>query len=379
MKTLNEQNSQEDIDNNDPEWLKAIKDTKQRFFDLIEDDNRALIELGYATQIINDSDKLRQCDKVSIMNAVINVARTGITLNPILGLAHLINRGGKCCLHFDYKGLVKILKDNNCIKDIQAIIVYEDETYEEGIGQITPPKHIKAYAKTEAEQMKRNYFGVYCQVVLLDNTVIYTQLMPYWEVLKAEKMSPAAHTEHSPWQRNKWRETMIKKTKIRHDFKLLISGSPNDRIKAAMEVEDTSYTEVKNELPKHKPKAVDLFLDSAIIQPDIIMPEAKTPVRKSKKEHNGKIDIKMVDFTPSQDKAYPGSTSSNPDYVLKMNVDSPSQTTTILVDKENIIVQPEPPVESFFTEEEIQRHNDIENKLKEKLEQGKALRKKAGI
>jgi len=344
MKTLNEQPPTQTP--NDPEWLKGIKEVKERFLAITGKERETAIELGFATQIINDSEKLRACDKVSIMNAIINVARTGITLNPVLGLAHLVNRGGKCCLHFDYKGLVKILKDNNCIKDIQAVIVYEDETYEEGISQITPPKHIKKYAKTEEEQKARNYFGVYCQVVLLDNTVIFTQLMPYWEVLKAEKSSPAASSEYSPWQRNKWRESMIKKTKIRHDFKLLIAGNPNDKLQAAVEVEDAQYTEVKNELPEHKTKAADLFAtvhDATVIEPE----KQKAEKAKAKKQaaHAKQQEPVKMEMEVKPENEY--------------GIDPPV----------------EPHVEAFFTAEEL----EAQKIAKDKIEQGKILRKKANM
>lgn len=218
-------------------WKEALKKAQNKFLAISGKEYETKIEMGFAAMLLEGNEKLRQCEPSSIINAIINVARTGITLNPILKLAHLIPRKGKCVLEFDYKGLVKILKDNGCIKDIQAIIVYEDEKFEESYSPIVRPTHEKKYAKTEKEQLKRQYTGVYCQVLLSDNTVIYTQFTPYWEILKAEKVSTSASSEHSPWQRDKWREEMIKKTKIRKDFKTLISGSPDNKVLAALEVE----------------------------------------------------------------------------------------------------------------------------------------------
>jgi recombination protein RecT len=192
--------------------------------------------MGFAAMLIEGNDKLRQCDPGSIMNAVINVARTGITLNPVLKLAHLVPRGGKCVLDFDYKGLVKVLKDNGCIKHIDAIIVYEDETFSESNSPVVAPIHQVKYAKTEEDQKKRIYSGVYSRVLLPDNTVIYTSFMPYWEILKVEKVSPASSSQYSPWKT--WRSEMVKKTKIKRDFKTLISGKPNEKVLAALEVEE---------------------------------------------------------------------------------------------------------------------------------------------
>lgn len=227
---------------NRPIWQQALMKAEGKFLAISGKEEDTRIELGFASMIIEGNDKLKACEQGSIVNAVINVARTGITLNPVLKLAYLIPRGSKCVLDFSYIGLIKILKDNNCIKDIQAIIVYGDEKFEESGNPIIKPTHEKKYAKTEEEQKKREKAGVYCSVLLPDNTVVYTPFTPAWEILKAKKVSPAASSSYSPW--TTWEESMWKKTKIKQDFKTLISGSPDSKALAALEVEQEN-TEVE--------------------------------------------------------------------------------------------------------------------------------------
>jgi len=241
-------------------WQQALIKAEGKFLSVSGREEQAKIELGFASQLIQNSPKLMECEPGSIINAVINVARTGITLNPTLRLAYLVPRKKKgvlnCVLDFSYMGLVKILKDNKCLKDIQAVVVYEDEEFEEANSQITPPMHKKKYAKSEADQEKREYKGVYCQVLLMDNTVIYTPFMPYWEVLKTEKTSEAAGSEYSPWKT--WRPEMIKKTKIKRDFKTLISGSPSESVVAALAIEEENnglnkkYKSIESEFTDHE-------------------------------------------------------------------------------------------------------------------------------
>ena len=108
-------------------WKDALLNSEGKFLAIVGNEQSTKKELGFAAQVIEGSDKLRTCSPESIMNAVINVARTGITLNPVMKLAYLIPRGGKCVLDFSYVGLIKMLKDNNAIKFIDAFIVYEDE------------------------------------------------------------------------------------------------------------------------------------------------------------------------------------------------------------------------------------------------------------
>lgn len=219
-----------------PVWKQALISAEGKFLAISGKQEETKTELGFASMLLEGNEKLRGCSKESIVNAVINVARCGITLNPVLKLAYLVPRANKCVLDFSYMGLVKVLKDNNCIKDIQAIIVYEDEKFEESNSPVIAPVHEKKYAKTEDEQKKRICKGVYSQVLLPDNTVIYTPFMPYWEILKTEKVSPASSTNYSPWKT--WREEMIKKSKIKRDFKTLISGNPDAKLAATLELEE---------------------------------------------------------------------------------------------------------------------------------------------
>jgi len=253
----------EQVAKNYKPWQNALIKAENKF--LAINPERTKVEMGFASQLIQQSQDLQKCTLDSIVNAVVNVARTGITLNPIMKLAHLIPRKKKigeqyiteCILDFDYKGLVKILKDYGCLKDIQAIIVYEDEVFEESNSPVLAPNHIKIYAKTEEEQKKREYKGVYSQVLLMDNTVIYTQFTPYWQILKAEKSSQSATSSFSPWKN--WREEMICKTKIKKDFKTLVSGSAdkNEKLSAVLEIENNN--EGFETIPKNKKSIADTF------------------------------------------------------------------------------------------------------------------------
>lgn len=217
-------------------WRQQLIKAETKFLAIQDNQKVAKRELGFAAQIIEGSATLQGCEPNSLLNAVINVARTGITLNPVMKLAYLVPRDKKCVLDFSYMGLVSMLKSNGCVKDIQAVIVYDDEDYEEGINQTIPPIHKKKYAKTEEDQKKRGFTGVYCCVVHLDNTVTYTPFMPYWEVLKTEKTSKASGTQYSPW--NTWREEMIKKTKVKRDFKMLVKGRESEQLSAALAIEE---------------------------------------------------------------------------------------------------------------------------------------------
>lgn len=204
----------------------------------IDDAKRVKQELGFAVQLIQNNDALKNCNPATILDAVINVSRTGITLNPVMKLAHLIPRDGKCVLDFDYKGLVWMLKKYGCIKHIDAYIVYNDEEFEEDRVNNTI-KHVVNYAETEEAQKARSVKGAYTRTILPDGSVVYSPLIPKWEIDRIRKTSKSAHSGYSPW--NTFPEEMIKKTAIKRAFKLLISGNPTEQLTQALLLEEGNH------------------------------------------------------------------------------------------------------------------------------------------
>lgn len=213
-------------------WKSSLKEAHTKFVAI--NPEKAQSELGFAMQIFQNSPTLQGCDSQSILNAVVNVARTSVTLNPVMRLAYLVPRKGKCVLDFSYMGLVAMLRDNNCIKSISAHIVYEDEEfdYDVAYNKIT---HKPSYAKTEEQHKSRGRIGCYSRATLPNGEVVF-EFMPMWEVEKVKRLSEGSSSKYSAWQT--WEEEMIKKVVIKRHFKMLISGNPSEALATALQVEN---------------------------------------------------------------------------------------------------------------------------------------------
>lgn len=269
-------------------WRQQLIKAETKFLAIQDNEKIAKRELGFAAQIIEGNSTLQGCEPNSLLNAVINVARTGITLNPVMKLAYLVPRDKKCVLDFSYMGLVSMLKSNGCVKDMQAVIVYTDEDYEEGIHQLIPPVHKKKYAETEAEQKERKIKGVYCCVVHNDNTVTFTPFMPYWDILRTEKTSKAAETKYSPW--NTFREEMIKKTKVKRDFKMLVKGRESEQLSAALAIEEENNG-LKDQYTGNKKGSIfDQFTDAEVETMQQV-PETVTETTESHADSQGQTKL----------------------------------------------------------------------------------------
>ena len=281
---------------NTPAWKKALTDSYPKFQAL--NPERAKAELGFAMSIFQSNRQLQQCDPTSILNSVVSVARTSITLNPVMRLAYLIPRKGKCILEFSYMGLVALLRDNGCIRTISAHIVYEDEEFEHNIAsnQII---HIPSYAQSEAEHNARKIIGCYSRATLPTGDVSY-EFMPMWEIDKVKNMSKGGLA----WK--EWRDEMIKKSVIKRHFKLLISTNTSEALTTALQIENENNQLISNysrsnqrnlmtgfdDLKEKKSEQPTLFVESPLESPET--PENnyyKKPFDMTDKEMEDALEI----------------------------------------------------------------------------------------
>lgn len=171
-------------------------------------------ESAFAMQIFQGNDYLTKMNPESIKNAIVNVALTGLTLNPVMKFAYLVPRKGKCVLDVSYMGLVKILTDTGSIKNIEAKIVYENEPFE--IQQGTNPYIKHGIAPT---QDKGNIIGVYSIATLNDGSTS-VEWMYYNDIAAIAQRSEAVKAgKKSPW--NTDFSEMARKTVVKRHYKYL--------------------------------------------------------------------------------------------------------------------------------------------------------------
>ncbi len=116
-------------------------------------------EVSFALQVINSNKTLAKCSSDSLLRAVINIANTGLTLNPALKFAYLIPRytknvGWEAHLEPSYSGLCKLITDTGSVTNIYAHPVYKGDAFTIGLG--TSPA-ITHEPKFESEDIEKFY------------------------------------------------------------------------------------------------------------------------------------------------------------------------------------------------------------------------------
>lgn len=172
-------------------------------------------EAEFALQALYGNDyamKIAMSNRQSVINAVVNIAAIGISLNPAKKQAYLVPRDGKICLDISYMGLMDLAIDSGSIRWGQAELVYEADTFGlNGVDQ--QPTHLRNPFATDRGAV----IGAYVVVKTVDGDYL-TDTMSREEIDGIMNRSQSVKAgKSSPWKTD-WGE-MAKKTVVKRAYK----------------------------------------------------------------------------------------------------------------------------------------------------------------
>jgi recombination protein RecT len=173
-------------------------------------------EAGFALQLLGSNDfamKTAMGNRQSVINAVVNVAAIGISLNPAKKQAYLVPRDGRICLDLSYMGLLDLAIQSGSIMWGQAELVHEADGFEMN-GFDKPPTHKRNPFSTDRGAI----VGAYVVVKTRDGDYL-TTTMPINEIYDIRNRSSAWKSGRScPWKTDEGE--MVKKTVIKRAYKM---------------------------------------------------------------------------------------------------------------------------------------------------------------
>jgi len=183
-------------------------------------------EKGFAMMALQKNPKIMDCKPETIFLAVSNVAMSGLSLDPVKQLAHLVPRGEVCTLVVDYKGLIELLTRDAGIR-LTCGAVYEGDKgiddFKEGVGGYVNAKR----------QMNRPETAkiIYCySVATFPDGQTHCHILDMNQISKRSKKA----TTDAVWK--DWFEEMCVKTVVRSHYKFL---PKSERLDKAMDLIDT--------------------------------------------------------------------------------------------------------------------------------------------
>ncbi len=189
-----------------------------------------LLRIVFSSTIKNP--RILDCTRESILQSVMQCAQTG--LEPILGRAHLIpyhnskQINGKwvkvweCQFQPGYQGLVDLARRSGEIKDVFAMVVYENDDFDMEYGTNRKLEHRPTIKGDPGKPI-----GAYAVWELKDGTKPF-EFMPLHKLYKrrdksqayqyAIKNSTNKNAQETPWIQ--WPEEQMMKTVVKHSSKL---------------------------------------------------------------------------------------------------------------------------------------------------------------
>ena len=230
----------------------TIADTEIKFANVENSKMDFKKEGAFALQILKGNEFLYKTAKnnlASLADAVLNVALTGLTLNPVLKLAYLLPRDGKVCLVPSWMGLCKILTDAGSAKKIYAYVRYENDEFEMTLG--TNPDIIHKPALSDRGEP----VGVYAIAVLADDSKQF-EYMDKKEVDKIMSKSEAVKAKkYSSW--TDWWDEMARAKVIRRLYKYLSKTETNEALTKVIELtNDIDFEAEKQKFEQEKREMV---------------------------------------------------------------------------------------------------------------------------
>lgn len=172
-------------------------------------------EAGFAIQVLQASDyaqKIAIGNRQSVVDAVVNIAAIGISLNPAKRQAYLVPRKNKICLDISYMGLMDLAIESGSIKWAQAELVCQNDSFALN-GFDKPPSH----AYNPFDSNRGEVVGGYVVVKTADGDYL-TTCMSREEIDGIMNRSESMKSGNaSPWKTD-WRE-MAKKTIVKRAYK----------------------------------------------------------------------------------------------------------------------------------------------------------------
>lgn len=214
----------------------AIAGAKDRFSaaagDLVQYDKESI----FAMQAIMKSDfamKVANDNPGSVRLAMINVASTGLTLNPAHAYAYLVPRDRQIVLDISYKGLIKIATDTGAILWARADLVYEQDTFLYH-GPALIPEHTADPFKPDRGEL----VGAYCIAKTRDGDIL-VEVMARDEIEKIRGKSDLyARKQSGPWV--EWFTQMVKKSVIKRASKTWPYTGRSGKLFEAIELANAS-------------------------------------------------------------------------------------------------------------------------------------------
>lgn len=272
-----------------------------------------------ALETVRSDSFLRQCEPLSIVQAVLEASQLGLMLGNKLGHAYLVPRRDKkannilkCQLLIGYRGFIALAHRTGKVSSIYPAIVHGGDQFSLKLGTGRQLVHVPVLDPAK----RGEWIGAYAVVEFRDGRTDF-EWMTRQEIEKVKQCSESASEAWSPWRR--FEDEMIKKSPIRRMAKrLCLSSEDMTLVEAAVrdEYREMGVEEAQGALPAIRESQRSLPATGSNGQRNqAAKPAIREPQRKAdSQQNNGQASgqAKAGNATPMQPPAGSGANGTAP-------------------------------------------------------------------
>lgn len=234
-------------------------------------------EASFAIQHISNNELLQKASRASLLKAVLNVAQTGLTLNPIRKFAWLVPRWNnkkkeyEAVLEPSYVGLCKLITDTGAVTAISAQIVWTGDDIELDLAS----NYIKhtPYVITGKPRGEKKF--VYSLAILKDGSK-HLEVMSKEDIYEIRERSESYIAFKSNkittciWVKDEgemWRKTVIK----RH-YKYMPKSESLDKIEQAIALDNDVNGYEKENISIQKYMFIETLIHNCTLPEEKVSP-----------------------------------------------------------------------------------------------------------
>lgn len=204
----------------DERGLEVFNAIRDRCIRLIGED-RFMREASFVMQAVAADPKLGACTRPSVIAAMLNIANTGLTANPIRKEAFLVPRNVKLrtaegnetwekrlFIEPSYVGLMKLATDTGSVKHFEAQVVWAGDEFQYDLTEKKPKVHTPYWVKGNERGELR---GVYGYATLADGSVVPEHMGSDELALIRSKSDNANGSVYKDWQGEMARKALLKR------------------------------------------------------------------------------------------------------------------------------------------------------------------------
>ena len=211
-----------------------------------------------AVMEINKSRALQKCSPATVLTAVADAGRLGLSIGGALGQAYLVPYGSTCTMIVGYRGLIELARRSGGVQKVEAHVVRERDHFEIRYGSEDELVH-----RPQPFTDRGDVIGVYA-IALLESGARQFVTMDTDEINAIRDRSRAGR--NGPWVTD-WAE-MAKKTAVRRLIKMLPLSVEAQR---AIDNDDRAHGLASNVVDvgaRYAPQAVEPIAEPEIIEGD---------------------------------------------------------------------------------------------------------------